>query len=62
MYRALLVADDHASARFLLKKIPKSDPDVIRVIKQCQKSYDDLALEKLTRKVDKNPKEVDLSE
>ncbi|XP_028807755.1 pentatricopeptide repeat-containing protein At4g04790, mitochondrial isoform X2 [Neltuma alba] len=61
MYRALLVAEDYKSANFILKKIPKDDPDVRRVVKACQKTCNGrIALEKLTNNMNKKEKEEDL--
>lgn len=61
MYRALLAAEDFPSAKSILDKIPRDDPDVCRVVKECQKAYDDLiSLDKLVKKMDKKEKEEDL--
>ncbi|KAI9116865.1 hypothetical protein K1719_012231 [Acacia pycnantha] len=39
MYRALLAAGDYKSAHLMLKKIPRDDPDVHHVVKECRKTY-----------------------
>ncbi|KAG5255136.1 pentatricopeptide repeat-containing protein [Salix suchowensis] len=39
MYQALLASGGHASAKVMLKKIPKDDPHVRIVIKECKRTY-----------------------
>ncbi|XVF70531.1 hypothetical protein PTKIN_Ptkin11bG0169000 [Pterospermum kingtungense] len=56
MYQALLASGDPKSAKGMLAKIPKDDPDVQRVIEACQKTYGQSIWSKIKKKKKKNKK------
>ncbi|XP_015897824.3 pentatricopeptide repeat-containing protein At4g04790, mitochondrial [Ziziphus jujuba] len=44
MYQAFLAAGDHKAAKIFLTHVPKDDPDVRRVIRECETSYSQMSI------------------